>query len=58
MAEKHDDFTRIQIERFEQAYRQIEATLGYRAIRHLSNTAGIIRWPGAQYEMVRLGVGL
>jgi len=32
--------------------------LGYKVIKHISNTAGIIRWPNAQYDMVRLGIGL
>jgi alanine racemase len=27
-------------------------------IKHLSNTSGITRWPNAQYDMVRLGIGL
>lgn len=55
---KHDEFTKTQIKKFESAFKQIESTLGYKVIKHLSNTSGIIRWPGAQYDMVRLGIGL
>ena len=55
---KHDEFTKKQIGSFEKAYKQIEKTLGYKVIKHLSNTSGIIRWPGAHYDMVRLGIGL
>jgi len=57
-ATQHDEFTLKQIQRFNKAYRQIEETLGYKVIKHLSNTSGIIRWPTAQYDMVRLGIGL
>jgi alanine racemase len=57
-AKEHDDFTRKQIKRFERAFTRIEKTLGHNVIKHLSNTAGIIRWPYAQYDMVRLGIGL
>ena len=55
---KHDEFTKKQISSFEKAYKLIEKTLGYKVIKHLSNTSGIIRWPGAHYDMVRLGIGL
>jgi alanine racemase len=57
-ASKHDDFTKTQIKRFEKAFKEIEKTLGYTVIKHLCNTAGIIRWPSAHYDMVRLGIGL
>ncbi len=57
-ATQHDDFTRLQISSFEKAFKQIEQTLGYEVIKHISNTSGISRWPGAQYDMVRLGIGL
>ncbi len=57
-AKQHDEFTKIQISKFEKAFKQIERTLGYKVIKHISNTSGIIRWPGAAYDMVRLGIGL
>jgi alanine racemase len=57
-ASQHDGFTLTQIQKFEKAYKQIEEALGYKVIKHLSNTAGITRWPNAQYDMVRLGIGL
>jgi len=57
-APQHDEFTQKQIKRFEKAYKLIEKTLGYKVIKHLSNTSGISRWPNAQYDMVRLGIGL
>ena len=55
---EHDEFTSKQILNFERAFKQIEGALGYKVIKHINNTAGIIRWPNAQYDMVRLGIGL
>jgi alanine racemase len=57
-AEEHDAFTRKQIKQFKQAFTQIEEALGYPVIKHLANTSAIIRWPDAQFDMVRLGIGL
>jgi len=57
-AEEHDEFTKKQIKRFETAFKKIEKTLGYKVIKHIANTSGITRWPHAQYDMVRLGIGL
>jgi alanine racemase len=54
----HDDFTKKQIKRFERAFTKIEKALGYKVIKHISNTGGIIRWPSAHFDMVRLGIGL
>jgi alanine racemase len=54
----HDEFTRLQISRFEQACSQIAGVTGYSFMRHILNSAGIERFPEAQYEMVRLGIGL
>jgi len=57
-ASLHDEFTLKQVLKFEKAFKQIEKTLGYNVIKHISNTAGITRWPTLQYDMVRLGIGL
>ncbi|TWR26015.1 bifunctional UDP-N-acetylmuramoyl-tripeptide:D-alanyl-D-alanine ligase/alanine racemase [Mucilaginibacter achroorhodeus] len=57
-AEQHDLFTLHQINTFEKIYKAIEEALGYTVIKHISNTSGITRWPNAQYDMVRLGIGL
>jgi alanine racemase len=56
--EEHDIFTLMQIGIFEKAAAQIEGALGYEVIKHISNTSGIVRWPNAQFDMVRLGIGL
>jgi len=57
-AKEHDEFTLKQISNFEKAFKQIEKTLGHKVIKHICNTSGIVRWPKAQYDMVRLGIGL
>jgi Alr-MurF fusion protein len=54
----HDNFTREQISRFSEMSERIITYLDYPIIRHILNSAGVIRFPEAQYEMVRLGVGL
>ncbi|HLG36149.1 MAG TPA: bifunctional UDP-N-acetylmuramoyl-tripeptide:D-alanyl-D-alanine ligase/alanine racemase [Bacteroidia bacterium] len=53
-----DDFTQRQVEEFDFMCREITKQLGYPVIRHLLNSAGIIRFPEAQYDMVRIGIGL
>ncbi len=57
-AAEHDEFTKKQIKNFKRAYTQIEEALGYKVIKHIANTSGITRFPSAQYDMVRLGIGL
>ncbi len=54
----HDDFTREQLATFRRMAAAIEAVLGYPALKHALNSAGIRRFPEAQFDMVRLGVGL
>jgi len=55
---EHDAFTRQQLTRFEDGCRLVCSALGYMPLRHALNTAGIVRFPGAQLDMVRLGIGL
>jgi alanine racemase len=55
---QHDAFTHEQARRFEAAYRQIVAVLGYRPLQHALNSNGITRFPQYQQDMVRLGIGL
>ena len=54
----HDDFTRAQLATFGRMAAAIEEVLGYPPLRHALNSAGIRRFPEAQLDMVRLGVGL
>jgi alanine racemase len=52
------DFTLHQIEQFENMSAALITDLGYAPIRHLLNTSGISNFTNAQYDMVRLGIGL
>lgn len=53
-----DDFTNHQLQVFTDISDKIIKSLDYPVIRHISNTAAISRFPEAQFEMVRLGIGL
>ncbi|NOQ26175.1 MAG: bifunctional UDP-N-acetylmuramoyl-tripeptide:D-alanyl-D-alanine ligase/alanine racemase [Bacteroidales bacterium] len=54
----HDKFTQKQIALFDDLSEQIIKNLKYSITRHISNSAGIERFPNAQFDMVRLGIGL
>ncbi|WP_298062132.1 alanine racemase [uncultured Rikenella sp.] len=54
-----DEFTRGQIAAFTAMSGRIVEALGDTSIlRHICNSAGIVRFPEAHFDMVRLGVGL
>jgi alanine racemase len=55
---KDDDFTHLQLKRFSEVYELVTGVLGYRPLRHVLNSSGILRFPEYQLEMVRLGLGL
>lgn len=54
----HNTFSKGQIACFERVSSHIISEIGYVPLRHICNTAGIIRFPEARYDMVRLGIGL
>ena len=53
-----DAFTRSQIEIFEKGSQELRVAFSHKILRHICNTAGIERFPEAQFDMVRLGIGL
>ncbi len=53
-----DRFTEEQIALFNSICAQIETVIGYKPMRHIANSAAIARFPQAQLDMVRLGIGL
>ena len=55
---EEDDFTRVQISRFEKMSKKITQSVGGPVLRHILNSAGITRFPEARFEMVRIGIGL
>ncbi len=55
---KHRDFALSQIDLFDKFSSKLMAELQIKPIRHILNTSGISNFPQAQYDMVRLGIGL
>jgi alanine racemase len=53
-----DDFTLGQIRMFKEGADALTASLGYKPMYHILNSAGIERFPEYQYDMVRLGIGI
>ena len=53
-----DAFTLGQIGMFEANARTLTASLGYKPLWHILNSAGIERFPQYQHDMVRLGIGI
>jgi alanine racemase len=53
-----DRFTQNQIQKFNAICQKIDAQISYPYLKHILNTAGIVRFPEAQFDMVRLGLGL
>ncbi len=52
------DFTLGQIDTFERWSARLMNELEIQPLRHILNTSGIYNFPQAQYDMVRLGIGL
>lgn len=55
---KLDDFTKQQATIFREAAAVLESGLGYPVVKHICNSAAIVRLPELQMDMVRLGIGL
>jgi alanine racemase len=61
LAEADDEdstFTQNQIAQFEECCKQFESYLSYPFLRHILNSEGIAQYPNAQFDMVRIGIGL
>ena len=55
---EEESFVREQLHTFDQIAERIVASLPYKPLRHICNTAGIESMASANYEMCRLGIGL
>jgi len=55
---EHDAFTREQIKKFSSMTDKITSRFDYPVLKHILNSAGIVRFPDAQFTMARLGIGL
>lgn len=53
-----NDYTEYQLANFDRMSAYLLSHLGYPVKRHVLNTAGIMRYPQYQYDLVRLGIGL
>lgn len=56
--ENDKSFALLQIERFTRITHFIQKRLKNRPILHIANTSGITHFPEAQFDMVRLGIGI
>lgn len=54
----HDGFSSRQITQFTQLSKQLLQAFKQPILRHILNSTGIVRFPTAQFDMVRLGLGL
>lgn len=54
----HDDFSQGQLQNFKVLAAEVEERLSYTLLKHILNSAGIVRFPEHQLDMVRLGIGL
>lgn len=55
---KHDDFTKCQILMYQKMCQELFKSLTYKPLQHILNSSGITKFPTAQMDMVRLGIGL
>lgn len=55
---EEDDFTRKQIAAFDYMSQQLTEWLDYKPLRHIANSAAIVRFKEAYFDMCRLGLGL
>lgn len=53
-----DEYTAYQLDNYRRMSQRIVDVLPYKVLRHVLNTAGIMRFADHQYDMVRLGIGL
>ncbi len=57
-SEQFDTFTQNQFNAFNDFAQRLENSLNYNCIKHIANTAGIVRHSAKVADMVRLGIGL
>ncbi|MFT3932869.1 MAG: bifunctional UDP-N-acetylmuramoyl-tripeptide:D-alanyl-D-alanine ligase/alanine racemase [Chitinophagaceae bacterium] len=53
-----ESFTLQQAEKYFSAVEVLQKQIGYSFIKHMANSAAILRYPQLQLDMVRLGIGL
>ena len=53
-----ETFTRRQLNSFRNISEELSKKIGYTPMFHTVNTSGVINYPDAQFDMVRIGIGL
>lgn len=53
-----NDYTEMQLDRFARWTEYIESRSDHHVLRHVLNSAGILRYPEHHYDLARLGIGL
>ena len=53
-----NDYTELQLSRFARYTDYIQSRTSHHVLRHVLNSAGILRYPQHHYDMVRLGIGI
>lgn len=56
--ENEKQFTLEQIKKFESIAASFELLFGFKPMMHMTNTSGILNYPEAHFDMVRVGLGL
>ena len=54
----HNDFSKQQVNTFNNMYDQICKVLKINPLKHILNSSGILRFPEYHFDIVRLGIGL
>jgi len=55
---REQEFTVGQINNFAYVIQQMYQHMGYEPMVHILNTSGVVNYPKAQFDMVRIGIGL
>ena len=55
---ENNNVTKRQIELFSKLFDDLISILNEKPIKHILNTAGVLNFPEAEYDMIRLGIGL
>ncbi|PWT74436.1 MAG: bifunctional UDP-N-acetylmuramoyl-tripeptide:D-alanyl-D-alanine ligase/alanine racemase [Bacteroidetes bacterium] len=55
---EQDSFTEHQADLLTEVIEEFKASIPYTFLKHIANSAAIIRYPQLQWDMVRLGIGL
>ena len=55
---KAREFSLEQVHEFDTIARTFEKLWGYKPLRHMTNTSGVLNYPEAHFDMVRVGLGL